>query len=189
MNKKVTFIALIAVIILAGLVFVFRDRFISPRNLPISTGEKNFTSEMYGISFTIPEGYALLEGQKPGAGAPTYSYVIIDSEEFERPRRNGEAAPSISIDVFDTKTSSLSLPTWFHTNPSSNSNLTYARSYATTTFAGRPAIGYRWSGLYEGETLAFIHKDYLIALNVSYIDAGDKNIPAFRKLMESLKLK
>lgn len=187
---KKTIPAIIIILLIIGLgAYVYREKFSSGTDSVSTTTDRIFTSDKYGFSLIIPAEYTLLEGEKGGEKRAHYSYVMLKNEDASNPPKNGERAPTIDVDIFQNNLEELSLPTWFHTHGASNSKLTATQSYATTTLAGKEAISYHWSGLYEGETIAVEYKDNIIAFTVTYIGLDDKNIPAFKRVLGSVELK
>ena len=58
---------------------------------------------------------------------------------------------------------------------------------ASTTVSGVEAVHYTWSGLYEGETTAFLHKDNVVAVSVTYLSPEEEHVAVYRNLLQSLE--
>jgi hypothetical protein len=162
----------IAVIVLA--VFLY----IELQSTPAETGDRTYTSAIYGISFDYPEGYVLSE--------PTQDTVTLVREEESVPPENGEGPTGITIQVFDTPSENQSLSAWVVGNPSSNLALGDG-IYVSTTVDGVDAVRYSWSGLYEGETTAFLHGGRVILVSVTRLSLDD-HTTAYEKVLDSLTL-
>jgi hypothetical protein len=147
--------------------------------------DMRFTAKNYGFAYTIPGDYVQLEGEKGTPAQTHYAYIMVNRKDV-KPVQNGEGPRTISIDVLGNP-KKLTLDQWFKTSTTSNSNLAKA-PYATTTVFGKDAIVYKWSGLYEGETIAFIHKENIVMMSVTYLTPEDRNISAFKSIVASLEL-
>lgn len=182
---KKSILTILGLLVILGVILFFTQKKTLVVEEPVSS---TYTSEKYGISFEVPEGYTLSESERGSAHRGHYSIVMIKNEDLPAPE-NGEGPTSINIDIYQNNIDQQTLPAWFHGTNNSNSKLTATQSYASTTVAGKEAIAYRWSGLYEGETIAFRHNGNIVALTVTYMDEQDKNIAAFREILLSLTLR
>lgn len=145
-----------------------------------------YRSDAYGISFTYPEGYVLTEAERGDGHRGHYSIVLMQQEDLPLPK-NGEGPPAVTIDIYQNNLDQMSLVAWLTTTNALN----YKQgdgTYASTTVAGTEAIVNRWSGLYEGETTAFLHKDNLVAVSVTYFTPEDQIIDDYRGTISSLQL-
>lgn len=163
-------LALVALVLIVLGVFLYTEK-----DVP------DYTSEAYGISFSYPEGYLISEGL---AGSDHYSIRLV-REEDAIPPENGEGPTGVTIDLYTNNT--LSLSEWVTTSNRSNFTLGDKSSTATTV-DGAPAVSYRWSGLYEGETTAFLHKENVVAVSVMRI-SPEEHTEAYEEVLSSLSLK
>ncbi len=132
-----------------------------------------------GILFTVPDGYARTDEVTTGR----YSVRLVRKEDVVSPE-NGEGPSGIAVDMH---VSELTLVEWMTTTEDSNFGLG-DQTYSSTTIAGIPAVRYRWSGLYEGETTAFLHRGSVVAISVTRLSAGE-HTEAYEKVLSSLQLK
>jgi hypothetical protein len=52
---------------------------------------------------------------------------------------------------------------------------------------GRDAIGYQWSGLYEGESVAVLYDGNILLFGVSFFTPEDRIIIDFEVLLQSVE--
>ena len=152
---------------------------------PIDTYE--YVSETYGIAFDYPEGYVLEQGER-GTGERRHYAITLIKETDLPPAANGEGPTAITIDIYQNDIENLSLNEWLTGTNQSNFKLGDG-TYASTTVDGASAVAYRWSGLYEGETTALIHKDNVVALSVTFLTPEDAIIDVYRDILDSIGLK
>lgn len=148
--------------------------------------EHAYNNSAYNISFTYPDGYVLTEGERGDAGGGHYVITLVRKEDAS-PRENSEGPTTITIDVYHGAVAQAPLLRWLSESNASNFKLSNG-TYASTTVAGREAISYRWSGLYEGETTAFRNGGNIVTLSVTWMTPEDTNIPVYRELLRSLRL-
>ncbi len=147
---------------------------------------KIYKNEKYGIKFEYPGGYVLEEGERDTAeGERHYSIVLVKEVDIE-PRINGEGPTAITVDIYQN-VPKLALLDWLKTKKESNFSLSSATA-ASTTVSGIDAIKYTWSGLYEGESVAFPHKENVIVISVTSLTAQDENIETYRETLESFEV-
>lgn len=160
-------------------------------NNPIpDSGTKNhtYTSEKYGISFSYPDDYVLSEQTMPGGGEREHhSITIIHKNNLPVPT-DGEGPPAITIDIYQNNLDKLSTESWIRNTPASNFKLSSEQRLSSLTIAGKPALSYRWSGLYEGTTIVLADDMWIYALSVTYLSPGDDIIQDFVSLRESIRM-
>lgn len=156
-------------------------------------GMKIYTSDTYGISFSYPKKYFLTEKLQPGS-AERYHYVIslFEDTEFNRKLVAGEVLGtegpvSISFDIYQNNLDKLTLLGWLNTG---NSNFKLGDGkHELTKVNGKEAVKYSWDGLYQGDTVAWLSGDNLIAGSVTYNSSDDVIRQDFEKILETVKLK
>lgn len=153
---------------------------------PPITSTKTYTNTAHGISFSYPADYVLTEGEHGNGERTHYAVVLMKQEDTPVPE-NGEGPTTITIDMYQNNSDNETLLGWLNGNASSNYKIATA-PYAATTIAGKDAIRYPWSGLYEGETTAFLQKDDIIAVSVTFMSPNDEKIAAYRALLDSIQL-
>lgn len=188
----------ITVILVVGLVFVFsyrEDQVVDSDYVPVAETWKKYRSESAGVAFSYPADYVLTEAERGNAERSHYSIVLVRAEDAVVPE-NGEGPTAISIDIYQNNLDKQTLIGWLTDSNQSNFKLSPTGTYASTTVGvsgggGRgevEAVNYRWSGLYEGETTAFVHRDNIVAMSVTWLTPEDRIVSSYRSLMKSLSL-
>jgi len=145
-----------------------------------------YANGVYGISFQYPAGYVLTEREVGNAERGHYNITIV-REEDATPPENGEGPTAITIDIYQNNIDNQTLIDWLTNTNASNFKLGDG-AYASTTVNGTEAVSYRWSGLYEGETTAFLHDGNIIAVSVTYFTREDQIRADYYALLASLNL-
>lgn len=194
MKKIFTLTLIIIVIAVAALLLVKNrqsERRDEDQNSAVQIGTLHYVNDEFGIEFDYPVGYRLDE-RKTGNGERLKMTVTLMREEdyanLEN-RQNGEGPVSITFDVFQNDVDRLNVAEWIENVGVSNYNLPPDEPYAMTTAGGVVAYMYRWSGLYEGESVVFGHGDAIIMASVSYMAQNDDIRTDFGSIMATLRLK
>ncbi len=145
-----------------------------------------YVSDTFGIAFSYPEGYVMKEIDADTKERRHTTITLVRQEE-QLPPENGEGPPGIALDFYQNDLDRMTLNGWLNTAPS-NFKLG-SGAYASTTVAGIEAVQYRWSGLYEGETTAFLHKDNVVAVSVTFFSPEDELVAVYRALVRTLELR
>ena len=145
-----------------------------------------YRNNTYGIAFQYPERYVMEENSAvDGNGYSMHWITLFRSQDFPLPQ-NGERPPEITITIIEMKGQSL-----FEWLKKGNSNYSpedgMSSALASTTVSGVEAVHYTWSGLYEGETTAFMHGDDVVDVSVMYVSPEDENVAVYRNLLQSLE--
>lgn len=162
----------------------FADRDFPVEDTPSASLE--YANERYGISFSYPEEYIIDEGERGDAEGDHYAIVLNRKIDLPPPQ-NGEGPTGISIDIY-RNADHPTLLSWLTAANASNFQLSDG-AYASTSVGGISAAHYRWSGLYEGETTAFLHKEYVFAVSVTYLSPEDSHRDVYGELLDSLSLR
>lgn len=145
-----------------------------------------FTSDKYGISFSYPATYELSEINTGSGQREQHSIVLQRSVDLPAPE-GGEGPPSITIDIYQNDLDSQTTEDWIRNTSQSNFKLG-DMTLRPTTIDGKAALSYRWSGLYEGTTIAIAQPDWVYAFNVMYLEMGDDIVQDFVAVRESVRL-
>lgn len=157
-----------------------------PQSSASSTVVEHYDNAAYGIAFDYPTGY-VLDAKERGDGHRGHYGIVLIREEDSAPRVDSEGPTAISIDLYQNDLDGQTLVGWLKGSSFSNFKLSDG-TYASTTVGGKEAVTYHWSGLYEGETTAFLHGKSVVAVSVTFITPEDVNIDTYKKLLASLKL-
>lgn len=148
----------------------------------------SYTSNEYGLSFVYPDNYQLTEIDAEGSALRQHHTIILQRTEDLPAPVDGEGPPAITIDVYQNDLDKQTTEAWIRNDSRSNFKLGEMR-LASTTVDGKPALSYRWSGLYEGTTVAIAEGDWIYAFNVTYLDMGADIIQDFVALRESVRFR
>ncbi len=185
--KTLITLAVTVLIILGGIGYYVTEKGIS--------GMKSYSSDTYGISFKYPSNYILKEGLTSGS-AERYHYAIslFEDTEFNRKFVEGkvetatEGPTAITFDIYQNNLDTMTLLGWMNSSSFSNFKLSDG-THTLVKVSGKEAVRYSWDGLYQGDTVAFISGDNLIAGSVTYITPEDVNRKDFEEILKSVKLK
>ncbi len=153
-----------------------------------TTTTKTYTNAKYSISFTYPDTYLLSE-MNPEGNAQREHHVItlIRAEDLPAPE-GGEGPPSITIEMFQNNLDSQTTEQWIRGSSASNFKLSPDGRTSTTTVDGKQAISYRWSGLYEGTTVALAESNWIYTFSVTYLDMGADIVQDFVRIRNSVRI-
>lgn len=176
-------IVIVLALLATGAIFYASEAF---RPAPTAPLEQLYANDFFGFSFSYPVGYILAESEV-GTVSRKHHVVTIIKEEDAVPRVHSEGPTAITIDVYQNDTNPLSLETWI---ASSESNLRLGNgTLVETSVGGVPAKSFNWSGLYEGESIAFLHAGNIVVISVTYMSPSDDIYKAYQALLASLRLR
>jgi hypothetical protein len=183
MKGPIIGIVIVLALLGAGAIF-FAESAFNPA--PPASLEQLYANELFGISFSYPVGYVLAEAEV-GVLGRTHHVITIIAEADAIPRANSEGPTAITIDVYQNDTNPLTLSEWLATD---ESNLRLGSGETTAgMIQDTEVVQYAWSGLYEGETIAFLHNDRIIAVSVTYMSKSDPLYAVSQSLLDSLRLR
>jgi len=170
-KKLILLISSLAVLAL-GLFALFYK---TPEEIPNSEF-KTYASEL-GISFQYPITY-FLETKELGDGKKGHlSIVLTEDTEENRLVREGKSPGrdgpvSITIELFQSP-EYLDPQQWVKHDKASNFNLSNGM-LTDAIIAGKKAVSYHWSGLYEADSFVLQNRDYVVFASVTYIAPEDQ---------------
>ena len=186
--KLTTGIAVAVALIVTVYLFVFSGAVFTQKNTQDTASTENlnlYANGTYGISFAYPETYVVSEGERGTPERPHYAIVLTHQDDVDLPI-GGEGPTTITLDVY-ANAPEKTLSTWLHTTP--ESNLTLGDGALEEMVVGKvPALAYRWSGLYEGKSVALLHDGSVIVLSVTYLAPEDAIVHDFDTVLRSLTL-
>ena len=157
-----------------------------PDSVILDAQNKDYKNAEYGIAFSYPAGYVLSEQEVGNGERWHYNITLIHQSELPL-RQNSEGPPTLSIDLYQNDIDNLSLTEWLTGN--SLSNFKFGdETYTSTGVGGTDAVAYSWSGLYEGRTVAFLHRKAVVAVTGTYLTTEDKIYKDFSVLIKSFEL-
>ncbi len=189
MNRKSRLTIVLGIIVVAVIISLYvRGSGVANPNpsetTPSSVStEKNYTNRQFGIAFTYPEKYVLSEQEVADPKRPYHAIVLIDKKDIPIPEQ-GEGPTAITLSVYPNL-SKQTLLQWYKTPNGPGFGST---DFATTTIQEIPAITYTSTGLYEFDSTAFIHGEYIVVASVGYINVDDVIRTDSQAILGSLKL-
>jgi len=138
-----------------------------------AAARKTYLSEQYGISFQYPDSYNIQEIKQTEGQTGT---IVTFTDKKIRLPINGEGPTAITVAMYDGTSATNTkdpLLSWIQTSAYSNFNLSRQTIPATTTIASQDARLYTWDGLYQGTTVATMHKGNIILFSVTYDGEAD----------------
>ncbi len=188
MNPRYVGFFLIAVLFGAAF-WMLRVEPAAPLDVPSGeTGTlQTYTNNAYGLSFTYPATYTLDERDASGSELRTHHAItLIPTDSLPLPE-NGEGPPTITVDIYQNNLDSQTTEGWIRNTNASNFKLGDG-TLASTTVSGLPALSYRWSGLYEGTTIALAQPVWVYVFSVTYLEMGADIIQDFVAIRESVRI-
>jgi hypothetical protein len=154
----------------------------------------SYSSPTLGVSFQYPKDY-YLEEKNTGTPQRNRTTVILYEDTLENKEvREGTAPPregpvAITLDFFQNAVNESYTPeNWVRGTNNSNFKLSPDSIITETSVDDKEAVAYRWSGLYEGQSVVFVHRNHVVMASVTYLTPEDEIISVFNDLMKSLSL-
>lgn len=151
---------------------------------------KAYSNAEYGISFAYPAEYRLDERDTGNGERKRREITLIHKDDYESLTRGerSEGPTAITIELFQNDIDKMTVRDFVTKTGGSNFKLSPDGTLSSTTAAGAPALAFRWSGLYEGRSIAFEHRGWIIVASVTYMSPDDAIVAAFESLMGSMTL-
>jgi len=159
---------------------------------PQDVAFKEYSSTIFGMTFKYPSYYFLEEKNTGTSQRPRTTIILTEDTEENRlvredlsPGREGPVA--ITIDIHQNDIDNLSAEAWVRSSNDSNFKLSNGL-LSSVTIAGRQAVSYAWSGLYEADNVVVASNDNLYSLAVTYLTPSDQIRRDFHNLLTSISL-
>lgn len=187
MNKRLWISALVLLAIAAG-TYYFTNR-VETEVPPTESGMKTYSSEKYGISFTYPDKYEVTEHEGEGSALrEQHAIVLTNKADLPLPTA-GEGPPTITINIYQNNLDGQTTEGWIRGSSASNFKLSGEQILTSVTIDDKPALSYRWSGLYEGTTIALAQPDWIYAFTVTYLEPGADIVQDFVAIRDSVRIR
>jgi len=147
------------------------------------TGDTVTYTSDFGVKFDYPIDYLLND-------KTVRVSLITDTPEHRQllagnlPGREGPV--SIDVSFFENVDHKGDLKAWIENGKNSLYTLG-PKVLVTAVIDGEPGYRYRWSGLYEGETVAVQQGDIVYLFSVSWMNATDPIIADFDQLLTTVR--
>lgn len=153
---------------------------------PTGSSLVEYANDAPGISFSYPEGYTLTEAERGNGERRLYVISLVRTADLPPPV-NGEGPPSIELAFYQNDLDRQTVRRWIENDSRSNFKLSDGAT-SEVTVDGRGAVAYRWSGLYEGVTTVFLHKDSVVTASGTYLSPDDEIRETYRTVLDSMEL-
>lgn len=190
MKKLFLILCFLFVVAVLGATWFYRAEVPESSNI-----SKTYDSQKFGFRFIYPARY-FLEEKEIGDGHRWHYFVsLTDDTEENRLVHEGnppdggsgrEGPIAITFDIFQNDLDELTVPSWIKTRGESNFKLSDG-ALEYPVYGGAYAAQYRWSGLYNGESAVFRHRDAIIMATATSITPDDFTIKDFPAILASLK--
>lgn len=187
MKPTVLGIVIVLALLAAGAIFYGGAAFTPPATeAPVQT----YANDGLGIAFAFPVGYLLSEEDANTAEMRTHTITLIREADAVPVVAGGEGPTAITVSVLKDATRVEPYGDVLSVLQSSNTyNFQLGDgTYERTTVDGADAVHYTWSGLYEGESTAFIHNGQVMVVSVTYMSPSDQIRMDYFDLLSSFRL-
>lgn len=157
------------------------------RDAKLAAIVEQYDNATFGLSFTYSGTYELQERNESRTGERLHhSITLVRKSDLPLPK-NGEGPTTITIDIHQNNVDHQSTELWIRNDSRSNFKLGDGE-LLQTTIGGQQALSYRWSGLYEGMTVAVARDTWIYAFSVTYMDINDPIVADFAALRNTVSL-
>ena len=147
-----------------------------------------YTNPTYGISFSYPDTYELVEQDIGSGERRRYVIALADKEALSRAPQNGEGPPSITFDIFQNNIDNTSIENWIRGTNFSNFKLNLDGELSPTSVGRARALSYTWDGLYRSQSIVFEHNENIVMSTVGYLSAQDEIVRDFTYILSTVEL-
>lgn len=187
MPTRFIIITLIVLTLVTGGLYFWEQNNLPPTNNENVVGMKQYANTVYGLSFSYPATYVLNETEAPGSALRKHHIItLIRTEDLPLPV-DGEGPPAITVNIYQNNLDNQTTEKWIRGSNASNFKLG-DDILASTTIGGLPALSFRWSGLYDGTTIALARPDWIYAFTVTYFEMGAPIVQDFVTIRDSVKI-
>ncbi|MDB5238169.1 MAG: hypothetical protein JWM46_439 [Candidatus Kaiserbacteria bacterium] len=152
-----------------------------------------YTSSTYGITFNYPSNYTLSQKdvKTDASNKVSAHHAITLVSNSAKAVNNGEGPTAITIDIYPNP-KKLLVQDWIKNTDASNYKLAVdpkMQDALVGNMGGTNAYAYTWSGLYNGNSFVFTHKNNIVMASVTYLTTKDVILNDFIQIMSTLRLK
>ena len=147
--------------------------------------ELNQYSSEEGVSFSYPTNYGL-SSHHEGNAERGWDVLVLLPKGYVPPK-DGEGPPTISMSVFDNP-EGTALDKWVTGDSRSNWKLAAQNGgLGSLTVGGEPALAYKYSGLYETDAVAVMHKGKVFLFQAGWMTPQDTIRSDFLNLLATVQ--
>lgn len=206
-QQKTVLIALISLVIIAGIGYTVVLPWLQNRTVPVTVMETIKRPEL-NFAFTFPSGedaYSYFEPQfeQATSGGPQAGFILLHGDDYETYQADGfvgEAPPSMSIFVYDegeeilpqgaTSTEGIDRYTkirlWAEAHTGLTSYSLMQGEAEEVVLDGAKALHYITDGLYRQDVYVVFHSNRFYVITGQYDGEEDPQYQAFQDLIKSL---
>mgnify|MGYP003393220201 CR=1 FL=1 len=187
--NKIYMVLILAILLIGGFYILMRNG--TPVAIVPETEtaqSQSYSNPTYGIAFEYPLTYVLSERDIGGTGERLHHVITLMRKADLPAPENGEGPPSITFEMFQNNLDNLTTEGWIRGSSKSNFKLSSEGVLASTTIDSKPALSYRWSGLYEGTTIALAQANWIYAFSVTYLEPGADIVQDFVAIRDSVRI-
>lgn len=173
-----------ALIVLLGFASVVMNG-LKPTSAPSAPTLQTYRSAA-GITFSYSSGYKLEERSDSFEGTPIEVITLIDKNAVIPEMSDGPEAISI---IVVPNPEALPVGRWVKEKSISNFGLSPNSVLASTTLAGRPAVAYAYSGLFDSRAVAAASGGKIYILSVGANSSSDPIVGDFQNLLKTVQFK
>lgn len=189
-SRTIAIIGIVSILLIVGLFKVYKytgEMPVDQVGVQATSTLQQYSSAEYGISFAYPESYVLEERDTPGSAMRKHHVITLMRKADLPPPVDGEGPPAITIEMYQNDLDKQTTEGWIRNTSASNWKLGEG-TLTEITVAGLPALSYRWSGLYNGTTIAHAGPRWVYVFTVTYLEMGADIIQDFVAIRESVQI-
>ncbi len=148
-----------------------------------------YASPAYGLRIEYPSTYYLQAKEMDVETSPHLVVVLVEDTQEHRDLLDGkstvarEGPTGITVNVYRNK-QKQTLAEWL---PSDTNWNVGDKSPMNATVAGIPGASYRWSGLYEGGSVAVMNGPFIYVFSVSWLTPEDQIVKDFSAMLKRVE--
>ena len=151
---------------------------------------KLYTSDVYGVSFSYPAKYFVIEADAVDGERAQYSIVLMEDTPENRalisdPQSATEGPPTITIMLFQNNLDNYTTKRFIQDTNFSNFKLSDG-VLATTTVDGEEGMRYSATGLYENTNVVIARPDLVYMFTAFYNAPNDAILADFEDILASV---
>lgn len=157
-----------------------------------TTATETYSNAQYGISFTYPKRYFVVENEVGTAQRARHVVALFEDTQTNRDIisgkiQNTEGPIGIVVDILQNM-EHQSAETWVKGSNDSNYKLGDGQ-LGSASVGGKSGVSYQWSGLYNSKSVAVATDSYIYAFHALYDAPTDITLQDFPTIVNSVQFK
>ena len=154
---------------------------------------KTYQSEVFGLSFSYPTNYFVVETDTSSGERIQHLITLIEDTTENRALMGGEAPgregpPSITIGIYQNDLDIYTTERFIHDTSYSNFKLSDG-VLTPTEIGGEVALAYHATGLYENDNVVGARPGYVYMFTINYLLPSDPIVDDFASVRSSIVFK